>query len=143
MPRHLNGESRERIDDVIERLRHFCRTSYITETTLAREVGVSESALADWLSGKYRPLKLDRIEAFLNHHQEPEAESGTTGVCVWVLFRGSLTPNPNTVSGLFFIAANRANHVATINDYFALSFRFHSIVSVVELGGVIAYRLAP
>jgi hypothetical protein len=74
MPRHsLNGDSIEKVDRVINQLRDFYRTSYVTIAALARELRVSESALANWLSGRYRPLKLGRIEAFLSRHEERES----------------------------------------------------------------------
>jgi hypothetical protein len=49
-----------------ERLRDFIRLNYTTAAEIARQIGVRDTTIYDWLLGKARPAKPERITAFLN-----------------------------------------------------------------------------
>jgi hypothetical protein len=48
------------------RFRDFIRLNYTTAAEIARQIGVRDTAIYDWLLGKARPAKPERIAAFLN-----------------------------------------------------------------------------
>jgi hypothetical protein len=54
------------VDAVIERLRDFIRLNYTTAADVARQIGVRDTTIYDWLLGKASPAKPGRIAAFLN-----------------------------------------------------------------------------
>ena len=62
-----NHESNEERDKAVERLREFLRFDYTTGTAAARRIGVRDTTLYSWLSGKSRPRSAAaaRIVAFL------------------------------------------------------------------------------
>jgi transcriptional regulator with XRE-family HTH domain len=61
--------SREELEEVgalVERLRDFLRLNYMTAADVARQMGVRDTTIYDWLLGKARPAKPERITAFLD-----------------------------------------------------------------------------
>ena len=56
----------QEIDALVERLRDFIRLNYITAAAVARQIGVRDTTIYDWLLGKTRPAKSERITAFLD-----------------------------------------------------------------------------
>jgi rubredoxin len=54
------------VDALVERLRDFIRLNYTTAAEIARQIGVRDTTIYDWLLGKARPAKPERITAFLN-----------------------------------------------------------------------------
>ena len=56
----------QEIDGLLERLREFIRLNYMTAAQVARQIGVRDTTIYDWLLGKARPAKPERITAFLN-----------------------------------------------------------------------------
>ena len=57
----LNG-----IDAVVERLRDFIRLNYLTAAEVARQIGVKDTTVYDWLLGRTKPTEPRRITAFLD-----------------------------------------------------------------------------
>lgn len=55
-----------KIDALLERLREFIRLNYMTAAEVARQIGVKDTTVYDWLLGRARPAKPERITAFLN-----------------------------------------------------------------------------
>ena len=54
------------IDALVERLREFVRLNYTTAAEVARQIGVRDTTIYDWLLGRARPANPDRIDAFLD-----------------------------------------------------------------------------
>jgi transcriptional regulator with XRE-family HTH domain len=46
------------IDALVERLREFIRLNYMTAAEVARQIGVRDTTIYDWLLGQARPGKL-------------------------------------------------------------------------------------
>src|SRR5258708_28519540 len=62
------SRSREELKEVsaaVERLGEFARLNYVTAAEVARQMGVRDTTIYDWLLGKARPAKPKRITAFL------------------------------------------------------------------------------
>jgi hypothetical protein len=59
-------EELREIDGIVERLRDFLRLNYMTGADVVRQIGVSDMTVYSWLQGESRPLKPERITAFLN-----------------------------------------------------------------------------
>jgi hypothetical protein len=59
-------EELKAVDALVERLRDFIRLNYTTAAEVARQIGVRDTTIYDWLLGKARPAKPERITAFLN-----------------------------------------------------------------------------
>ena len=58
-------EELKEVDALVERLREFTRLNYVTAAEVARQMGVRDTTIYDWLLGKARPAKPKRITAFL------------------------------------------------------------------------------
>jgi transcriptional regulator with XRE-family HTH domain len=43
------------IDALVERLREFIRLNYMTAAEVARQIGVRDTTIYDWLLGRARP----------------------------------------------------------------------------------------
>lgn len=56
----------EEIDRLIERLREFLRLNYMTAAEVARQIGVRDTTIYDWLLGRATPAEPKRIAAFLD-----------------------------------------------------------------------------
>jgi hypothetical protein len=54
------------IDALVERLREFVRLNYMTAAEVARQIGVRDTTIYDWLLGRARPAEPERIAAFLD-----------------------------------------------------------------------------
>jgi hypothetical protein len=54
------------IDALVERLREFIRLNYMTAAEVARQIGVRDTTIYDWLLGQARPAEPKRIAAFLD-----------------------------------------------------------------------------
>jgi transcriptional regulator with XRE-family HTH domain len=67
-------EETKKIDAIVERLREFIRLNYLTGAEVARRIGVRDMNVYSWLQGESRPLKPERINAFL---RSIPAESGS------------------------------------------------------------------
>ena len=50
----------------MERLREFIRLNYMTAAEVARQIGVRDTTVYDWLLGRARPAEPKRIAAFLD-----------------------------------------------------------------------------
>ena len=59
-------EELKEVDALVERLREFIRLNYTTAAEIARQMGVRDTTIYDWLLSKARPAKPERITAFLN-----------------------------------------------------------------------------
>ena len=59
-------EELKAVDALVERLRDFIRLNYMTAAEVARQVGVRDTTIYDWLLGRARPAEPQRIAAFLN-----------------------------------------------------------------------------
>jgi hypothetical protein len=59
-------EELKAVDALVERLRDFIRLNYMTAAEVARQVGVRDTTIYDWLLGRARPVEPQRIAAFLN-----------------------------------------------------------------------------
>jgi hypothetical protein len=59
-------EELKEVDALVERLRDFIRLNYLTAAALARQIGVKDTTVYDWLLGRARPAKPQRIAAFLD-----------------------------------------------------------------------------
>ena len=59
-------EDLKEVGALVERLRDFIRLNYTTAAEAARQIGVRDTTIYDWLLGKARPAKPERITAFLN-----------------------------------------------------------------------------
>ena len=57
------------IDGLVERLREFVRLNYMTAAEVARQIGVRDTTIYDWLLGQARPAEPKRIAAFLDSLQ--------------------------------------------------------------------------
>src|SRR5260370_12287409 len=61
--------SREELKEVgarVERLRDFIRLNYMTAAEVARQIGVRDATIYDWLLGRTRPAEPQRVAAFLD-----------------------------------------------------------------------------
>jgi hypothetical protein len=58
-------EELKEVDALVERLRDFIRLNYTTAAEVARQIGVRDTTIYDWLLGKATPAKPERITAFL------------------------------------------------------------------------------
>ena len=56
----------KKIDALVERLREFIRLNYMTAAEVARQIGVRDTTIYDWLLGQARPAEPKRIRAFLD-----------------------------------------------------------------------------
>ena len=54
------------IDALVERLREFIRLNYMTAAEVARQIGVRDTTVYDWLLGRASPAEPKRIAAFLD-----------------------------------------------------------------------------
>ena len=63
--RRSKDQPRE-IDALVERLREFVRPNYMTAAGVARQIGVRDTTIYDWLLGQARPAEPKRIAAFLD-----------------------------------------------------------------------------
>jgi len=54
------------VDALLERLREFIRLNYMTAAEVARQIGVRDATIYDWLLGRARPAEPQRIAAFLD-----------------------------------------------------------------------------
>ena len=54
------------IDALVERHREFVRLNYMTAAEVARQIGVRDTTVYDWLLGRARPAEPKRIAAFLD-----------------------------------------------------------------------------
>ena len=54
------------IDDLVERLREFVRLNYMTAAEVARQIGVRDTTVYDWILRRTRPAEPKRIAAFLD-----------------------------------------------------------------------------
>jgi hypothetical protein len=54
------------IDAPVERLQEFIRLNYMTAAEVARQIGVRDTTIYDWLLGRTRPAEPERIAAFLD-----------------------------------------------------------------------------
>ena len=59
-------EELKEVDAVVERLRDFIRLNYMTAAEVARQIGVRDTTIYDWLLGRARPAEPKRIAAFLD-----------------------------------------------------------------------------
>src|SRR5260370_36293688 len=59
-------EELKAVDALVERFREFIRLSYVTAAEVARQIGVRDMTIYDWLSGQARPAEPKRIAAFLD-----------------------------------------------------------------------------
>jgi hypothetical protein len=59
-------EELKEVEALVERLRDFIRLNYKTAAEVARQMGVRDTTIYDWLLGKARPAKPKRIIAFLD-----------------------------------------------------------------------------
>jgi hypothetical protein len=55
-----------KIDALLERLREFIRLNYLTAAAAARQIGVRDTTIYDWLLGQARPAEPKPIAAFLD-----------------------------------------------------------------------------
>ena len=51
---------------LVERLREFVRLNYVTAAEVARRIKLRDTTVYDWLLGRARPEKPERIAAFLD-----------------------------------------------------------------------------
>ena len=58
-------EDLKEVDALLERLRDFIRLNYATAAEVARQIGVRDATIYDWLLGS-RPAEPQRISAFLD-----------------------------------------------------------------------------
>jgi hypothetical protein len=58
-------EELKAVDALIERIRDFIRLNYMTAAEVARQIGVRDATIYDWLLGRTRPAEPKRIAAFL------------------------------------------------------------------------------
>jgi rubredoxin len=59
-------EELKAVDALLERLRDFIRLNYLTAAEVARQIGVRDATIYDWLLGRTRPAEPQRIAAFLD-----------------------------------------------------------------------------
>jgi len=73
--RRRSREELKEVDALLERLRDFIRLNYLTAAEVARQIGVREATIYDWLLRRTRPAEPQRISAFLDSLPR-EKESG-------------------------------------------------------------------
>jgi len=59
-------EELKAVDALLERLRDFIRLNYLTAAEVARQIGVRNTTVYDWLLGRTRPAEPQRVAAFLD-----------------------------------------------------------------------------
>ena len=59
-------EELKAVDALLERLRDLIRLNYVTVAEVARQIGVRDTTIYDWLLGRTRPAEPQRITAFLD-----------------------------------------------------------------------------
>jgi hypothetical protein len=59
-------EELKEVDALVERLRDFIRLNYMTAAEVARQIGVRDTTIYDWLLDRTRPAEPQRITAFLD-----------------------------------------------------------------------------
>jgi hypothetical protein len=59
-------EELKAVDALLERLRDFIRLNYLTAAEVARQIGVRDAKIYDWLLGRTRPVERLRVAAFLD-----------------------------------------------------------------------------
>jgi hypothetical protein len=59
-------EELKEVDALVERLREFIRLNYMTAAEVARQIGVRDTTVYDWLLGRARPAEPQCIVAFLD-----------------------------------------------------------------------------
>jgi len=59
-------EELKEVDALVERLRDFIRLNYMTAAEMARQIGVRDTTIYDWLLGQTGPAEPKRIAAFLD-----------------------------------------------------------------------------
>jgi hypothetical protein len=55
-----------KIDALLGRLHDFIRLNYMTAAEVARQIGVREATIYDWLLGRTKPTEPQRIAVFLD-----------------------------------------------------------------------------
>jgi hypothetical protein len=60
-----SNEELKAVDALLERLREFLRSNYLTAAQVARQIGVRDATIYDWLLGRVRPAEPQRIAVFL------------------------------------------------------------------------------
>jgi hypothetical protein len=76
------------VDALLERLRDFIRLNYMTAAEVARQIGVRDATIYDWLLGTARPAEPQRIAAFLGvcpncEARGPKRGSGDEALRAW------------------------------------------------------------
>jgi hypothetical protein len=66
----------KQIDALLERLREFVRLDYITAAEVARQIGVRDTTIYDWVLGQARPAEMKRIAAFLDSLPREKGSGG-------------------------------------------------------------------
>lgn len=56
----------EDVDAIVERLRDYIRLNYMTAAEVARQIGIGERTVYDWLLGRTKPAEPRRITTFLD-----------------------------------------------------------------------------
>jgi hypothetical protein len=59
-------EELKAVDALLGRLREFLRSNYLTAAQVARQIGVRDTTIYDWLLGRTRPAEPQRITTFLD-----------------------------------------------------------------------------
>jgi hypothetical protein len=59
-------EELKAVDALLERLRDFIRLNYLTAAEVARQIGVRDATIYDWLLGRTRPAEPQRVASFLD-----------------------------------------------------------------------------
>ncbi len=59
-------EELKAVDALLERLRDFIRLNYMTAAEVARQIGVRDATIYDWLLGRARPAEPKPLAAFLD-----------------------------------------------------------------------------
>jgi len=59
-----SGEELKVVDALVERLRDFIRLNYLTAAEVARQIGVREATIYDWLLRRTRPRNLSASARF-------------------------------------------------------------------------------
>jgi hypothetical protein len=59
-------EELKAVDTLVERLHDFIRLNYMTAAEVARQIGVRDATIYDWLLGRARPAEPKPLAAFLD-----------------------------------------------------------------------------
>jgi hypothetical protein len=70
--RRRSREELNAVDALLERLHDFIRLNYLTAAEVARQIGVRDATIYDWLLGRTRPTEPQRITAFLDSFPREE-----------------------------------------------------------------------